>query len=197
LSLIGIVYFSATDATKQLVTSCIQGILKVQSVDTKVHRIQGKDIHEGRFVNQKAIDELTKCSAIVFASPTYMGGPAAQFKAFADATSELWCDQLWSGKIAAGITCGSAPNGHQGCTIAYFQTLAAQHGMIWIGLDSAQGYTDHGVNRLGFQSGVVAHASDSHLDSTDLESAVYLGARIASVVRLWNEPRKNHEEGTR
>jgi NAD(P)H dehydrogenase (quinone) len=68
-----------------------------------------------------------------------MGGVSAQFKAFADATSELWCQQEWAGKIAAGFTCGSAMNGDQTSTLQYLVTLANQQGMLWVGLDSAQG----------------------------------------------------------
>ena len=63
-----------------------------------------------------------------------MGGPSAQFEAFADATSEIWCKQGWEDKIAAGFTCGSATNGDQGSTLQYFVTLANQRGMVWFGL---------------------------------------------------------------
>jgi len=37
---------------------------------------------------------------MAFGSPTYMGGPAAQFKAFADATGDRWAARTWANKVA-------------------------------------------------------------------------------------------------
>ncbi len=176
---IAVVYFTKTDVTGLLAQSLIEGV-KTQAGATVVqHVIKGQEIVEGRFENPELLAKLKQCDAIVFGTPTYMGGVSAQFKAFADATSELWCQQEWAGKLAAGFTCGSAMNGDQTSTLQYFVTLANQQGMLWVGLDSAQGYKDHGVNRLGCQLGVVAHSSDGKAHQTDLASAHYLGKRVA------------------
>jgi NAD(P)H dehydrogenase (quinone) len=40
-----------------------------------------------------------------------MGGPAAQFKAFADATSERWFKRVRLNKLAAGFTVSGGPSG--------------------------------------------------------------------------------------
>ena len=40
-----------------------------------------------------------------------MGGPAAQFKAFADATAGKWFTSAWKDKIAAGFTVSMSPSG--------------------------------------------------------------------------------------
>ncbi len=176
---VAVVYFSHTDVTEKLAKSLIAGAQSVTGVDVFEYRIEGRHIVEGRFVDLELLSKLTTCDAIVFGTPTYMGGVSAQFKAFADATSELWCDQDWSGKVAAGFTCGSAVNGDQSSTLQYLVTLSNQHGMLWVGLDSAHGYKDHGINRLGCQLGVVACAPDGLADEIDLNSARYLGARVA------------------
>ncbi len=73
-------------------------------------------------------------------SPTYMGGAAAQFKAFIDATSDEWSKQRWANKIAAGFTCGSSLNGDQTACLQAMNTLASLQGMLWVGLDTACGY---------------------------------------------------------
>ena len=78
--------------------------------------------------------QLDASDAIIFGSPTYMGGPAAQFKALADATGERWYRGAWRDKLAAGFTVSSGPSGDKLSTLHYFFTLAMQHGMIWIGL---------------------------------------------------------------
>ncbi|MCE2029514.1 flavodoxin family protein [Sessilibacter corallicola] len=180
---IGIVYFSQTDLTHALALKIKQGIETLPGASTLLHRIQGKEIVEGRFATLSLLDQLANVDAIVFGSPTYMGGPAAQFKAFADATSELWCNQLWAGKVAAGFTCGSALNGDQGKTLDYFSTLANQHGMIWLGLDSAAGYDARKINRLGCQAGVTASEYEgNNVHPVDSDTAYYLGTRVAKVV---------------
>lgn len=178
---IGIVYFTQTDVTGALATSIKKGVESVEGTDVFEHRILGSEILDGRFENQTVLDELCRCDAIIFGSPTYMGNVSAQFKSLADATSELWCDQKWSGKIAAGFTCGSAPNGDQSSTLQYLVTLANQHGMVWIGLDSAYGYEDRGVNRMGNQLGLTAHVKDGKEDDMDHATAEYLGCRVATM----------------
>ena len=117
---IGIVYFSVTDVTGKLVRAVCEELTE-QKVLFISHQIVGAEIIEGRFVNKKLMNELHNCDAIVFASPTYMGNVSAQFKAFADATSDFWEDQIWAGKIAAGKdeNCavdhgGGAFSGHYG-----------------------------------------------------------------------------------
>lgn len=180
---IAVVYFTKTDVTGALAQSLVAGLNSVHDVNIITHKIQGHEIVEGRFVNHDIFTDLKDCDAIIFGTPTYMGGPSAQFKTFADATSDLWCEQEWSGKIAAGFTCGSAMNGDQTGTLQYFVTLANQHGMFWVGLDCAHGYKDHGVNRLGCQLGVVAHSPDGEVHSSDLATAKYLGQRVAEQAR--------------
>ena len=56
--------------------------------------------------------------------------------------------QEWAGKIAAGITSGTGLNGDQSSTLQYFSTLASQHGMYWIGIDTAYGNKEQALNRL-------------------------------------------------
>lgn len=183
---IAVIYFTKTDVTGALARSLCDGLKSVEDVLVIEHQIMGQEIVEGRFVNLKLLAALAECDAIVFGTPTYMGGVSAQFKAFADATSELWCEQEWAGKLAAGFTCGSAMNGDQSGTLQYLATLASQQGMLWVGLDSANGYKDHGVNRLGCQLGVVAYSADGSADEADLATARYLGERVGKQAQRLN-----------
>ena len=179
---IAVVYFSQTGMTNQLAKAVISGINDNKNVSVLEYQIVGKDIKEGRFVNPTLFDALQTCDAIIIGSPTYMGSVSAQFKAFADATSELWSKQQWADKVAAGFTSGSALNGDQSTTLQYLITLACQHGMYWVGLDAAHGFKDHGVNRLGCQLGVVAQADGAVANEMDIASARYLGVRVSKLV---------------
>lgn len=179
---VGLIYFSATGVTQALAKALRKGLETTKQVKVLAHEISGKQIIHGRFVNTDLMAKLADCDALIFGSPTYMGGVAAQFKAFVDATSESWSEQKWAGKLAAGFTCGSNPNGDQSSTLQYMSTFASQHGMLWAGLDTAPGFGEHGVNRLGCQLGVVAYAPEGNAHPQDLASAEYLGRRVARLL---------------
>lgn len=131
---------------------------------------------------------LDASDAIIFGSPTYMGGPAAQFKAFADATGERWFGQKWKDKLASGFTISSSPSGDKSGTLQYFSTLAMQHGMVWIGLDELP-MQPTGVNRLGSFMGVMAQAGfDSPEVAPNAEDKLTgerLGKRVAGLTAKW------------
>ncbi|TMX61670.1 flavodoxin family protein [Vibrio rotiferianus] len=184
---VAIVYFTNTNITGQLAQAVAAGV-ESQAINVVSYRILGTDIITGRYQNSDLFQSIAQCDAIIFGSPTYMGSVAAQFKAFADASSEYWGEQGWSGKVATGFTSGGALNGDQSTTLQYLLTLASQHGMIWVGLDSAHGFADKGINRLGTQLGVVSKAEDGQLHEVDAATARYLGHRVAHLVKRLAHP---------
>ena len=175
---IAIIYFSATGTTAKLAEAIHAGAAGVAEVVSCA--ITSADIVEGRFRNEAVLRAADAADGIAFGSPTYMGGPAAQFKAFADATSDRWSEQRWTNKIAAGFTTGACANGDQGQTLGYFTILASQHGMLWCSLDIPGGYDPAGRNRLGSQLGLATHAVQGALDASDLATAHHLGRRLAA-----------------
>lgn len=183
MTTVAVVYFSASGATQKLARQVLAGISTVEDVKAIEYQIQGRDIFEGRFDNDEALCLLDGADAIIMGTPTYMGGVAAPFKAFADATSERWGAQLWRNKFAAGFTVGSCLNGDQSSSIQYLATLASQHGMLWVGLDLAGGYNALGLNRLGCQQGVVSHNPEGDIFGGDADTAKYLGRRVAKITR--------------
>ncbi len=181
---IGLVYFTNTDVTGSLMQAAYHEFER-QGFELVCHKIAGKEIVEGRFINTALMTELHRCDAIIFGSPTYMGGVAAQFKAFADATSDFWREQRWAGKIAAGITSGTGLNGDQSSTLQYLATLASQHSMLWMGLDTPYSEDSHAPNRLGCQLGVTAHSPDGQIHPADINSAVQLSRRLITTVQKY------------
>lgn len=183
---IAVIYFSATGHTTALVEALRVGAREF--ADVELCEITGADIVSGRFENESILGIADNADGIVFGCPTYMGGPAAQFKAFADASSDRWSTQKWAGKIAAGLTTGACPNGDQTNTLVYFTILAAQHGMLWCSLDIPGGEDPLGRNRLGSQLGIVSQPIDGVLPTADLETARHLGARLARTVTKLCQP---------
>ena len=103
MTTVSIIYFSGTGHTTKIAESVAKGAA-LDGVKVNLLPIRGEDIKEGRYKNEDVLAQLDASDAIIFGSPTYMGGPAAQFKAFADATGERWYVRKWANKIAAGFT---------------------------------------------------------------------------------------------
>lgn len=177
MPLLAIVYFSISGTTEKLAHALARGAAGMTEI--ALCRIMGDDIVSGRFQNEDLLETLDGADAVAFGSPTYMGGPAAQFKAFADASSDRWSKQAWANKIAAGFTTGACASGDQLHTLTYFSILAAQHGMLWCGLDVPGGEDPSGRNRLGSQLGLATHLVNGTLPQSDLVTAEYLGQRLA------------------
>ncbi len=189
MTTISIVYFSGSGHTRKLAEAVQQGSAAVAGVKTNLIAINADDITKGRFSNESVLAQLDGSDAIIFGSPTYMGGPAAQFKAFADATGERWFKSAWRDKLAAGFTASSSPSGDKFSTLQYFHTLAMQHGMIWIGLGEMP-MQSNGVNRLGNFSGAAAQAGfespDVAPNAEDKLTGELLGKRVATLALRFN-----------
>jgi NAD(P)H dehydrogenase (quinone) len=179
---VSIIYFSGSGHTTKLAEAVHQGAASVAGVQTNLIAISGDDIAKGRYKNDDVFAKLDASDAIIFGSPTYMGGPAAQFKAFADATGGRWFSSAWKDKIAGGFTVSMGPSGDKLSTLHYFFTLAMQHGMVWIG-QSEMPLQPNGVNRLGSSSGVMAQAGQEAPDVAPSEgdklTGELFGKRVA------------------
>ena len=152
---------------------------------------QGIAIDSEGGLPEGAWDALAAADAIIFGSPTYMGGASWQFKRFADASSKPWYVQAWKDKLAAGFTNSASINGDKGSTIGYLVTLAMQHGMLWVGTGLMPSNTkDAGRNDVNWLAGSTGALAQSPSDATpaemlpgDLETARIFGARVAEHAR--------------
>jgi len=179
---IGIVYHSITGTTELLAQAIARGVKSVEDCDSLVVRIEDSHIVNGRYLEPDTFNQLNDAAALIFGSPTFMGGVSAQFKSFADASSDFWEDQIWVNKVAAGFTIGSSFSGDQLSTIQYLAVLAAQHGMLWCGLDLPNDAKFKNLNRLGAQSGLIACTGKAdEVDSADIDTAQYFGHRVATL----------------
>lgn len=176
-----VIYHSVGGTTEQLAQAIVAGGTD-SGADVIEIKINPDDIIAGRYTNREVLDVMQDADGIIFGSPTFMGSVSAQFKAVADASSDLWENYGWKNKLAAGFTVGTHLNGDQLFTLQYMQILAAQHGMQWIGLDINPHTDEQQRNRLGAHSGLIAQASGLPVNPTDLQTAFYLGQRMATLV---------------
>jgi NAD(P)H dehydrogenase (quinone) len=139
-------------------------------------------------------ETLETSDAIIFGSPTYNGMLSARLKQFfEDSTKAAWSELKWRNKIAAGFTNSGAHSGDKLNTLTSMALFAAQHAMIWVGLDLKPGHSRRGssaneLNRLGSWLGAMAQSNmdDGPEDApseSDLKTAAHLGHRVAEIAR--------------
>lgn len=183
---VSIIYFSGSGHTTQLAESVNKGVSKVAEITSNLIAINEKDIINGRYKNDEVFAALDSSDAIIFGTATYMGGISAQFKAFADASVGSWFAEKWKDKLAAGFTVSGTPAGDKFSTMQYLNTLAMQHGMIWISLGETH-YAPNGINRLGAWAGAIAQSTDNiPMAEGDMLTGEVLGKRVADMVLRFN-----------
>ena len=134
-------------------------------------------------------ETLNAANAIIFGSPTYMGGPSWQFKKFADASSKPWFEEKWKNKIFGGFTNSASINGDKLNTLQYFVLLAGQHGGIWVSLAlkpaNVKASKRDDPNRMGSYIAPMAQsdadAAPGEMSEGDLETARLYGVRVAEI----------------
>lgn len=138
--------------------------------------------------------ELDAADAIIFGSPTYMGGVSADFAKFKDWTSKKWMARAWQDKLAAGFTVSASWGGDKQNTLYQLLTLAQQQGMVWVGLGLAPGYnhskgSPEDLNRTGASLGLMAQANadqgNEGIGQSEIATAQALGKRVAEAALRW------------
>lgn len=189
MSSIAIVYHSGYGHTRKQAQAVAEGAAGVAGTQVAQIAIDAEgNIAPADWATLQAAD------AIVFGTPTYMGGPSWQFKKFADASSKPWFSQQWKDKIAAGFTNSASMNGDKTATLGYLFTLGMQHGMVWVGTGmlpaNSKAATRNDLNWLGAFSGAMAQSpSDASPEEGplpgDLATARQFGARVALATGRW------------
>ncbi|MBY6241392.1 flavodoxin family protein [Methylosinus sp. Sm6] len=183
---IAIVFHSGYGHTARQAEAVARGAGAAPGATVQLVKVEEVDAHW---------DDLARADAIVFGSPTYMGGVSAPFKAFMDASSKVWASQGWKDKIAAGFTNSASQSGDKLSTLQHLAVYAAQHGMIWVGLgllpgnNSSQGSIED-LNRLGSFLGAMAQSNadqgpEHGPPAADLKTAELLGERVAKAAIRW------------
>lgn len=179
---IAIVYHSGYGHTAEQAKAVARGAQSAPGVEVKLVSVSD---------GETPWAELESADALIFGSPTYMGTVSAPFKTFMDASSKPWFERKWKDKIAAGFTNSASQNGDKLNTLQTLAGFAAQHGMIWVGLDllpgnnNSKGSVDD-LNRLGSFLGAMAQSNadqgpESGPIASDLKTAEHLGRRVADI----------------
>jgi multimeric flavodoxin WrbA len=188
MSKVVVVYHSGYGHTAAVARAVARGAAGVDGIEVELISVTDIDRHW---------DSLKHADALIFGTPTYMGGVSAQFKAFMDASAKVWFVQGWKDKLAAGFTHSGSHSGDKFNTVTQLFTFAMQHGMIWTGLGLMPGNNHskgsvNDLNRLGGFSGALTQSDNDRgaegIPASDLKTAEALGARVAQLaLRLAHE----------
>jgi len=182
---IAVVYHSGYGHTRAVAEAVAEGVQAVSGAKVKLIQVGEAEAHE---------PELDAADAIIFGSPTYMGGVSADFAKFKDWTSRKWMARAWQDKLAAGFTVSASWGGDKQNTLYQLLTLAQQHGMVWVGLGLAPGNnhskgSSDDLNRTGASVGVMAQANadqgNEGIGASEFRTAQALGKRVAEAALRW------------
>jgi NAD(P)H dehydrogenase (quinone) len=184
---VAVVYHSGYGHTAEQAKAVVRGAEKVAGTEAVLYTAQEAEAH---------LDKLASADAIIFGSPTYMGSASAPMKSFMDASSKVWFTRDWKDKIAAGFTNSGSQSGDKLSTLIQLAVFAAQHGMIWVGVDLLPGNNNSkgSVNDLNRLGGFLGAMAQSNVDQgpeagplpSDLLTAEYLGERVAKFAQKIN-----------
>ena len=187
MSRIGILFHSGYGHTRVQAEAVLAGINKLSGVEAQM-----VEVSEQGELTEAQWQWLAEATGIIFGSPTYMGTVSWQFKKVADASSQVWANQGWKDKLAAGFTNSATVNGDKAITIQYLQAFAAQHSMLWVStgmMPANQKESDRNdLNYLGGFSGLLAQSPSNASPAEgplpgDLATAEVFGERFATLVR--------------
>jgi len=184
---VAVVYHSSSGHTARMAEAAAEGAEDVAGTRASLIRLEGYAV-----AWESLAAQLAAADAIIFGCPTHMGSVSAPFKAFMDASVRAWQAGAWRDKVAGAFVCSANPSGDKLQSLQQLAVFAAQHGMIWVGLD-VQGDPhgeEGGLNRLGSWLGAMGQAEPraSVVDAPpagDLRTAAYLGRRLATAAARW------------
>ncbi len=177
--IIAVVYHSGYGHTEKLAEYIALGVAQVDGVTGVLLSVEAMDW-----------DILAAADAIIMGCPTYMGSASAPFKAFMDASSKVWLQQGWQGKLAAGFTNSGGLSGDKLAVLMQIQLFAMQHGMLWVGMPlQPTGTNPDDLNRMASYMGLMAQSDNAPAEFTppsgDLKTAAWFGEYVAKTALRW------------
>jgi NAD(P)H dehydrogenase (quinone) len=180
--IISVVYDSGYGHTAKLAQAVAKGVGQVKGAEVNMVAVAE---------NNSPWEVLEESDAIIFGSPTYNSSISAKLKLFFEqSTKAAWNDFKWRNKIAAGFTNSGSLSGDKLNSLLSMALFAAQHGMIWVGLDlhpanPSSPLPTKDLNALGSWLGAMATSENASAEVTpgdiDLKTAEYLGKRVAEI----------------
>ncbi|MFJ9692834.1 flavodoxin family protein [Kitasatospora sp. NPDC101183] len=192
---VAVVYHSLHGHTRVLAEHVAAGARAVPGAEVHLIGLRAEDVNAGRWRDDEVMALLDRADAVVFGSPTLMGGVSAVFKAFMEQAFHPFLRQGWKDKLAGGFTMSASQSGDKMTVLEQLVVFATQMGMPWIGLgdlpgNNWSGGTRDDINRLGSFLGLMSQShgdldADQAASRGDLITAERYGERIATLTQRW------------
>jgi len=192
-----IVYYSLHGHVETMAREVQRGANAVQGVDATLWQVpetlpnlilqKMKAPPKANDVAEIRPEQLMEADGFIFGFPSRFGVMAAQFKAFFDATHELWASQALAGKPAGIFWSTGFPGGGQELTALTAVTQLAHHGMLYVplGYTFGSGMLEMNEVKGGSSYGAGTYAADGSRQPTELEleQALYQGKYVAEIAK--------------
>ncbi|KAL3159348.1 hypothetical protein ABBQ32_011299 [Trebouxia sp. C0010 RCD-2024] len=193
-----VIFYTTYGHIYKLVEEAVKGINSVPGSEAVVLQVP-ETLPEGVLQKMHAppkpdvptvdVHDLPTADGFVFAFPTRYGIAPAQFKAFMDATGQLWQSGALVGKPVTFITSTASQGGGQEATILTSLPFVAAHGMIWVPPGYSAGESMFGLDEVrggsGYGAGTFAGATGARQPSSnELKQAEHQGKYFAGKVLL-------------
>jgi NAD(P)H dehydrogenase (quinone) len=191
---VAIIYYSATGNTFKL-AQAVEAGARAEGAEVRLRRVAEltplqivnskpdwkRHLEETQHIPEPSYDDLTWADAYVLGTPTRFGTISAQLKEFIDTTGPLWAQGKLANKAAAVFTTAQNIHGGQEATLLNMLTVLYHWGCIIVppAFDDPVVFAA-GANPYGV-SATVPEGPDEQLDQAALDSARYLGRRVAYV----------------
>jgi NAD(P)H dehydrogenase (quinone) len=198
MTTVSVVFHTGMGHTGALAEAIAKGAASLEGVTVHLLQIKPEQIGaNGRWQEDTILAQLDASDAIVFGCPTWMGSVSSVFKAFMEATFNLWFEQRWKDKIAGGFTNSASQSGDKLSSLFQLSIFANQLSMIWVGVGDPPGNNQstrsiNDINRLGSWLGVMSQ-SNGDQDATlappqnDRITGERYGRRVALIAKRWVE----------
>lgn len=185
-----VLYYSRTQATRNLALHIARGIDSVAGIEAKVRTVPELTTAiertappvptEGAVYATK--EELAGCAGLAIGSATRFGNVAAPLKHFLDSTADLWMTRALVGKPASLFTSTNSLHGGQESTLLSMMVPLLHHGMLIQGLPYAEpalNETTSGGTPYGVTHWSGGASEPGVLSPHEAELAVASGKRLA------------------
>ncbi|KAM0876223.1 hypothetical protein ACQ4PT_036315 [Festuca glaucescens] len=193
----GQLYYSTYGHVAKLAEEIQKGVSSVEGVEVKLWQVP-ETLCEEELTKMGAPPkrddvpvispaELADADGLIFGFPTRFGMMPAQFKAFMDGTSELWCPQRLAGKPAALFFSTGCQGGGQETTALTAITQLVHHGMTYVpvGYTFGAGMFEMEQVKGGspYGSGTIAGNGSRVPTELELQQAFHQGKYFAGIAK--------------
>ncbi|MED6127546.1 hypothetical protein PIB30_089038 [Stylosanthes scabra] len=192
-----VVYYSLYGHVDTMAREVLKGASAVEGVEATLWRVP--EILSDRILEKLKApprpddvmditpEQLLEADGFIFGFPSRFGMMPSQFKAFFDATSEIWASQALAGKPAGIFWSTGFHGGGQELSALTAITQLAHHGMLFVplGYTFGNGMFEMDEVKGGSAYGAGTFAGDGTRQPTELElqQAFYQGKYMAEIAK--------------